>query len=212
MPGLRGNHKQPDWEPCQCKELQGGLPEGVFKETQRHPPWRSSHCMSGRGANPLPAKGCALFPQPYTWNALTQDRELRPSSWNATDQVPQLSAAQRAGPCREPPAQGRASWGDQHPMADRHGRTKLWSLASTGQLGRVIPASKLWGQLRPHQDSITAQLYLLPAPPFLFSSASPSSPFPFLFHRWRWHGFVQRQVEQLVQGELTGADGVWLTP
>lgn len=76
-----------------------------------------------------------------------------------------------------------ASWGDQHPMADRCGRTKPWSLASTGQLGRVIPASKFWGQLRPHQDSITAQLYLLPAPPFLFSSTSPSSPLPFLF--WR---------------------------
>ena len=62
--------------------------------------------MSARGANPLPAKGCALFPQPYTWDALTQDRELSPSSWNATDQLPQLSAAQKPGPCREPPAQG----------------------------------------------------------------------------------------------------------
>lgn len=43
-----------------------------------------------------------------------------------------------------------ASWGDQRPMADRCGRTKPWSLASTGQLGRVIPASKFWGQLRAH--------------------------------------------------------------
>ena len=90
--------------------LQGNPKAPILKELALHV------C---RGANPLPAKGCALFPQPSTWNALTQDRELSPSSWNATDQVPQLSAAQRAGPCREPPAQGPpASSGDQHPMAD----------------------------------------------------------------------------------------------
>lgn len=185
MPGLHGSHKQPDWEPCQCEELQEGLPEGVFKETQRHPSWRSLHCMSA-GVPILSQLRAVLFsPSPTPGMPWPRTENLVPAPGMLLTKS--LSSQQPRG---LDPAESHLLKAHLLPeetsiqrLMSISGRTKLWPLASTGQLGRVIPASKLWGQLRPHQDSITAQLYLLPTPPSLFSSASPSSPFPFLFHR-----------------------------